>query len=58
MNDIDIKRRISMAKMEIEMMVNKMMVAKNHHESMAWAERVHDKELALKALEEELRKSM
>ena len=46
----DIKRRISRAEMELKMMVYKMMVAKNHQESMAWAERAHDKELALEAL--------
>lgn len=52
----DIKRRISRTEMEFEMMVYKTMVAKNHQESMAWAERAHDKELALEALEEELMK--
>ena len=53
----DIKRRISRAEVELEIRVYKMMVAKNHQESMAWAERVHDKELALEALKEELRNS-
>lgn len=52
MNDI---KRISRAEMELKMMLHKMMVAKSHQESMAWAERAHDKELTLEALEEELR---
>ena len=52
MNDI---KRISKAKMELKMMLHKMMVAKSHQESMAWAERAHDKEIDLEALEEELR---
>lgn len=53
----NIKRRISMAEIEFKMMAYKTMVAKSHQESMALAERAHEKELALKALEEELRNS-